>query len=584
MRRCRIAAVIVVSGAWTLWTSGLLAAAAVQHLAVPVGGPASTPVPGSPPCPGDAPTHQLSCEVGTVLTQVPQRAVGGIASTPTPAPAPHAPALSRPAAGGAIDVPHLPPPPAPPPLPALSPAAVEATAAFSNDPFLQSLLAMLAQPVDGRHDLRHFRPATASGASHHLAGLALAARPSAPDGGASGEAVTVLQALLAVLLGATAILVTLAVAGLRRHPDAGSSSEPEARAQGLRRLLLAGAIVVTAAGTGVLSWKVVPVAAIVDAMASSATRPAEPSSPTGGSDPVPSDQAGTGTPLWQQLTAVERHLADDQDRLALLDGEMRRILGTDVEPVGLDGARLRPSRVAGLVASHETIAAEDRAAQQSEYLLYRRAADDPGERRGLLEGAAPVPGALDAVNANLQLLDTQVAQERAIAQAQEILSHFGDLSPAQLQGIAHHQPFIVPETAPVTQPFGPTDFWMEPPLSYRGTFYPHFHTGIDLAAPLRTPVHAAADGVVLLAAASVDPQGHLVGYGNYVLIGHADGFATLYGHLDSVSVRTGDVVHQGQIVGLEGSTGWSTGPHLHFEIRRGTEVLDPALLLAAAPR
>jgi murein DD-endopeptidase MepM/ murein hydrolase activator NlpD len=77
----------------------------------------------------------------------------------------------------------------------------------------------------------------------------------------------------------------------------------------------------------------------------------------------------------------------------------------------------------------------------------------------------------------------------------------------------------------------------------------------------------------------VDARGRLVGYGNYVLIGHGGGVATLYGHLDSVIVKAGDVVRQGQVIGLEGSTGWSTGPHVHFEIRRSQDVLDPAELL-----
>jgi murein DD-endopeptidase MepM/ murein hydrolase activator NlpD len=93
---------------------------------------------------------------------------------------------------------------------------------------------------------------------------------------------------------------------------------------------------------------------------------------------------------------------------------------------------------------------------------------------------------------------------------------------------------------------------------------------------LDTPIHAAADGVVLLATATTDGSGHLVGYGNYVVIGHPDGFVTLYGHLNSAAVHEGQVVHQGEIIGQEGSTGLSTGPHLHFEIRHNGEFVDPA--------
>lgn len=112
-------------------------------------------------------------------------------------------------------------------------------------------------------------------------------------------------------------------------------------------------------------------------------------------------------------------------------------------------------------------------------------------------------------------------------------------------------------------------------MEYDGIFYPHFHTGIDIAAAEGTPVHAAADGVVALVARMTDGHGHLVGYGNFITILHRDGYLTLYAHLDSVAVKVGQVVHQGQAIGAVGSTGWSTGPHLHFEIRRQDQVTNP---------
>jgi len=117
----------------------------------------------------------------------------------------------------------------------------------------------------------------------------------------------------------------------------------------------------------------------------------------------------------------------------------------------------------------------------------------------------------------------------------------------------------------ITQGYGPTSFALEPPL---GPFR-HFHTGIDLSAPLGTPVMAAADGVVVAV-------GHgAIGYGNYVVIAHGGGIATLYGHLLQTSVSAGQVVVRGQVVGLEGSTGFSTGPHVHFELRVNNLVTDP---------
>jgi len=127
--------------------------------------------------------------------------------------------------------------------------------------------------------------------------------------------------------------------------------------------------------------------------------------------------------------------------------------------------------------------------------------------------------------------------------------------------------FIWPEpNAKVSQPFGPTTFWFEPP--YGG--YKHFHTGIDLVEPFGSPVFAADDGIVAVVGSSGS------GYGNYVVIAHAGGFDTLYGHLSSILVRAGQRVTQGTPVGLEGSTGNSTGPHLHFELRVGQKPVDPA--------
>jgi len=120
-----------------------------------------------------------------------------------------------------------------------------------------------------------------------------------------------------------------------------------------------------------------------------------------------------------------------------------------------------------------------------------------------------------------------------------------------------------------SQPFGPSDLVLEP--SYSG--YAHFHTGIDLAAPELTPVLAADDGVVALVGSTQS------GYGNYVVLGHRAGLVTLYGHLKQPLVKAGDVVTQGEPIGLEGSTGNSTGPHLHFEVRLKDQPVDPALYL-----
>jgi murein DD-endopeptidase MepM/ murein hydrolase activator NlpD len=125
----------------------------------------------------------------------------------------------------------------------------------------------------------------------------------------------------------------------------------------------------------------------------------------------------------------------------------------------------------------------------------------------------------------------------------------------------------------IAQPFGPSPYAFEP--AYGG--YPHFHTGIDLAGPFGTPIVAAADGVVVSADVST------VGYGNHIIIAHAGGLLTLYGHLEAMMVKPGDAVKAGQVIGLLGSTGNSTGPHCHFEVRVNGTPVDPRPFLPALP-
>jgi murein DD-endopeptidase MepM/ murein hydrolase activator NlpD len=126
--------------------------------------------------------------------------------------------------------------------------------------------------------------------------------------------------------------------------------------------------------------------------------------------------------------------------------------------------------------------------------------------------------------------------------------------------------------AVLTQPFGPSSLAIEP--AFGG--YPHFHTGDDLAAPLGTPVSATANGVV------VAVQHSSVGYGNLVIVAHGYGTYTLYAHLLETDVKVGEKVVRGQIVGLLGSTGWSTGPHVHFEVRIDGQPVDPMRFLPPA--
>jgi len=94
------------------------------------------------------------------------------------------------------------------------------------------------------------------------------------------------------------------------------------------------------------------------------------------------------------------------------------------------------------------------------------------------------------------------------------------------------------------------------------------HKGIDLAAPTGTPVYAPADGVV----ARAEP---FSSYGNYIQIEHGGELETRYGHLSGFAVVAGQTVHKGDLIGYVGTTGRSTGPHLHYEVRVAGEAVDP---------
>lgn len=124
------------------------------------------------------------------------------------------------------------------------------------------------------------------------------------------------------------------------------------------------------------------------------------------------------------------------------------------------------------------------------------------------------------------------------------------------------------EGATVTQRFGCTPLLIEPrdPACPGG----HRHTGVDLAAPTGTPVRAATAG---RAAVALDQTG----YGLHVVVDAGGGLSTLYAHLSAAAVTTGDAVAAGEVIGSVGSSGNSTGPHLHFEVRRDGIPEDPAL-------
>ena len=124
---------------------------------------------------------------------------------------------------------------------------------------------------------------------------------------------------------------------------------------------------------------------------------------------------------------------------------------------------------------------------------------------------------------------------------------------------------MLPNSSPVSVAYNSSSYgWRIDPFTGQKAF----HEGLDFSAEIGTPIRAAADGIVTLAEVSG-------GYGNMVRIDHGSGLETRYGHASKLLVKAGERVVKGQEIALVGSTGRSTGPHLHYEIRLNGDALDP---------
>ena len=151
----------------------------------------------------------------------------------------------------------------------------------------------------------------------------------------------------------------------------------------------------------------------------------------------------------------------------------------------------------------------------------------------------------------------QIQDPDSIWDGQDLIIAVADqVQPVTAQG--PEQTFSWPLTGKITSPFGP-----------RGS---GFHHGLDIAGEMGEIIKAAQSG-------RVDSLGYLPFYGETVILDHGDGYQTLYAHLSKYLVKPGDVVEEGQGIAQVGSTGRSTGPHLHFEVRVNNKTVDPILYL-----
>jgi murein DD-endopeptidase MepM/ murein hydrolase activator NlpD len=190
----------------------------------------------------------------------------------------------------------------------------------------------------------------------------------------------------------------------------------------------------------------------------------------------------------------------------------------------------------------------------------------------LLQRAGYGPGRADGLFGPL----TRAAVERAQGAAGiGVDGVAGPLTVSSLRGGSPSTPASSPTT--VSTPSGPVRF-LRPVAGPTGDGFganrgDHLHTGIDFPVPYGTPVGAAGVGTTIFAGYNNG------GYGNLVVIQHRLGYTTWYAHLSSIATYDGQAVEGGTIIGNVGSTGNSTGPHLHFEVRRYDTPIDPAPLL-----
>lgn len=206
-----------------------------------------------------------------------------------------------------------------------------------------------------------------------------------------------------------------------------------------------------------------------------------------------------------------------------------------------------------LEASQDDVAqqiAEAEAIYQKQLAAEKAAAEQAAQKAAAEKAAAEKAAAA-----------AKAAAEKAAQQKQQTSSSSGGGSTSSgsqsSQTTASASGFLWPIASShrVTSPFG----WRTHPITGRQ----HLHGGIDIAAPNGTPILAAKAGVVVISQYGSS-------YGNYVVLSHPDGTRTLYAHMSQRSVSAGDTVRQGQTVGLVGSTGSSTGNHLHFETWTGS--------------
>ncbi len=232
---------------------------------------------------------------------------------------------------------------------------------------------------------------------------------------------------------------------------------------------------------------------------------------------------------------------------------------------------------ADLVSQLEADKAEYESLSEQQANYIKSLEDDISKANSALEAATAQDNAL---NEELEAYLYQIAEEqRRLAEqraAEEAARQAAAAAAAANNAGTQQQEQQTPAQDPSTVYVGGGFAWPLPGNSYISSGfgwrtlggYSDFHRGIDIPAPYGTPIHASKGGQVIVA------TGHN-SYGNYVVIDHGNGESTLYAHQSMIGCSVGQWVNQGDIIGYVGSTGYSTGNHLHFEVRINGEAQNP---------
>ena len=250
---------------------------------------------------------------------------------------------------------------------------------------------------------------------------------------------------------------------------------------------------------------------------------------------------------YSQSKQPERDAAFLRENVSLLAAKVGEL---QAKLVSVDGVGRRVAKVAGVAYTDPELAADLNAPAQASEVM-----------DNLFTDRQPPAAQLSAEEIGRQLDELQA---RLLQQTENL--HMLDVALTRRSADQARLPSSMPIT---NYPYLSSSYgWRRNPVTHRYAM----HEGLDFAAPSGTPILAASGGVVLEAR-------YQSGYGNAVEIDHGDGMITRYAHASKLLVKPGELVGRGQEIALVGSTGQSTGPHLHFEVRLAGQPLDPRLFL-----